>query len=1479
MKTFMKIGCNAMLNYCLLLLMLLPAFSLTAQLNIVPQILPKTFSTNGLVNCIQKKGNTLFVGGEFDKVGFAAKGAVAFAIGDSLPMSDFPVFNGEVTQAISDANGGWYVAGSFDQVNGISILGLAHINSDFSIDTAFNLFANNPTPDVKALLLDAGVLYVGGYFTYNTGVTRNNLLAISTATKTVTSWNPDPDSEVTSMVSNTTSVFVTGSFSQIGGAARNSLAGINKTTGLATSFDPAADGTVYAIALSGNLLYVAGGFSMLGDSSRASLGAVNVTTNQATTFNPIITNGTVSDIKLAATTLYLVGDFTDVNNTTRNYVAALNTSTGALTAYNPNPNNTVQAISISGTNVYLSGVFDSINGTSRNSIAATNSTSGALTNWNPQFDQTPTAVLVTPNAIFVAGNFNFVNPQSRRSIYAIDIATNKLLPFDAKLNDRVANSLPIVSCIHIKNDSLFVGGTFDSVNHVFQQGIVAYSITTGQQLVFNPYASIPQAEYARTTKIISSPTKLFVLGRIKAGAIEEQFHEIDLATGQFSVVNHVQPNEDVTDMIIDNNILYIVGTFGIVNSESRNGYAAFQLPNFTLQERNIDSFIYTMGLGTTYGATKIQIVGPYIYLLGAGLSYSKNPNIPPLNNLICIDKYNFEPLVSFRPFGITLFPFTFYDMQANSNFIVVAGGGVSPDNNMVAFRISNNYSKSWIPQVAPTNAIVKFLWQDGVLALGGVFDNIANKPRKQLSILQLPLISSKASFVSINPTQVANKGRAILTILGTGFTNATSFKLTKAGQADLFPLPNVSGSLDANNIGGFFDFNNKALGKWNLVVTIPDDTIMTIANAIEIDTPQKPDLYVSLNFASPERLSRKNIIEVIYGNNSNVAVENVPLKVAFEDTAETIELISGLDYTGYTNDSFKLFDPFYVMDSLAGERNPCKVFPLLIRNIPPHTSGSVFFRTNGNGSLTTRWVEAFLSNPLYDEEWLTASRGEVSDLGASLACAISAGQDAMDELAGYINYLPGTSTLTDNMTAFTKMTFNTVINAMNGNSNQSDAIASVTHALCDNIEDQEGSPPAMSKAFKYSSKAAKYTVGGVPNRAKETCDKASQKIESDKKNRTGVGSYDPNNKTGPNTGGSNFVRSDIPFPYTIRFENLETATAAAQDVLIVDTLDKANFDLSTFELGSIIIGNHFFTVPRGKKEYVADIDLRPEIPLIAEISAALNTTTGVVTWRFSSLDTLTGLPTNAVLDGFLPPNTLAVSPQGQGAVAYSVRLKAGVASQTVINNKAYIYFDSNAPIITNNWQNKIDNNKPVSAVQPLNPSQLNNAINLVWSGSDSTSGIKYYDIFFRTTSGSYQLLLGNTLATSAVFRGEPDSTYFFYSIATDSAGNVENAPNTADAFTKLSTGIKFIASDIQFNVYPNPANTSGFVDYTLPEAAFVEVALFDVQGRKIVTVLNEKQESEFHQLQLNLQNVEAGMYLVKLTINGQTNIRQLNILH
>ncbi|MBE2240934.1 MAG: hypothetical protein IAE81_24325, partial [Caldilineaceae bacterium] len=288
---------------------------------------------------------------------------------------------------------------------------------------------------------------------------------------------------------------------------------------------------------------------------------------------------------------------------------------------------------------------------------------------------------------------------------------------------------------------------------------------------------------------------------------------------------------------------------------------------------------------------------------------------------------------------------------------------------------------------------------------------------------------------------------------------------------------------------------------------------------------------------------------------------------------------------------------------------------------------------------------------------------------------------------------------------------------------------------------------------------------------------------------TVVAARDPNEKIGPvGFGPDHAISSQTGLNYAIYFENVMTATAPAQTVVITDWLDAAHYDLTTFALGAVMVGGRVVAVPpAGLTDYAATVDLRPGRNLLLGIEAWLNTATQVATWRFTSLDPVTGLPTDDPLAGFLPPNVN--TPEGEGAVFFTVAPHPGLAAGVTLANQTVIVFDENEPLATNVWHNLLDTAAPASQIAVLPPTQANATFTVTWSGSDVGSGIDHYALYVAADGGVFTPWLLSTPLTAAQFYAPGPGVYAFASIATDRAGNVEATAPAVEATTEVISDV------------------------------------------------------------------------------------------
>ncbi len=200
--------------------------------------------------------------------------------------------------------------------------------------------------------------------------------------------------------------------------------------------------------------------------------------------------------------------------------------------------------------------------------------------------------------------------------------------------------------------------------------------------------------------------------------------------------------------------------------------------------------------------------------------------------------------------------------------------------------------------------------------------------------------------------------------------------------------------------------------------------------------------------------------------------------------------------------------------------------------------------------------------------------------------------------------------------------------------------------------------------------------------------------DSDKKQVKSVGPSDPNEKIGPaGIGEAKYVSGDSLLSYRVNFENDRSADVPAHIVTITDQLDN-NLDWNKFELTEIGFGDVRIPVPDNTQHFEWTEPMsHAGVEFEVIIDAGINLAKGEVYANFYSIDPATGLPPSIDV-GFLPPED--ETGRGQGYFSYTIKPKQGVPSGTEIRNIAYITFDFQGTIATN----QIDPHDPSKGTDP-----------------------------------------------------------------------------------------------------------------------------------------------------------------------------------
>jgi hypothetical protein len=78
--------------------------------------------------------------------------------------------------------------------------------------------------------------------------------------------------------------------------------------------------------------------------------------------------------------------------------------------------------------------------------------------------------------------------------------------------------------------------------------------------------------------------------------------------------------------------------------------------------------------------------------------------------------------------------------------------------------------------------------------------------------------------------------------------------------------------------------------------------------------------------------------------------------------------------------------------------------------------------------------------------------------------------------------------------------------------------------------------------------------------------------------------------------------------------------------------------------------------------------------------------------------------------------------------------------------------------------------------------------------------------------------------------------------------------------------------------FPNPFNAKTAINYQLPHPSRVRLEVFDLLGRKVVTLVDGRQKAGYWSVSWEASKVSSGIYFYKLTCGDFTEVRRMTVL-
>ncbi|MFZ1461354.1 MAG: T9SS type A sorting domain-containing protein, partial [Ignavibacteria bacterium] len=217
------------------------------------------------------------------------------------------------------------------------------------------------------------------------------------------------------------------------------------------------------------------------------------------------------------------------------------------------------------------------------------------------------------------------------------------------------------------------------------------------------------------------------------------------------------------------------------------------------------------------------------------------------------------------------------------------------------------------------------------------------------------------------------------------------------------------------------------------------------------------------------------------------------------------------------------------------------------------------------------------------------------------------------------------------------------------------------------------------------------------------------------------------------------------------------------------------------------------------------------------------------------------------------------------------------------------YFFEFNPKIANggNLNYKIADSDLPEAMRPRNASVKDNQLRLIVNSVSADKG--NLPVFIAKSPGL--LIARMKLETSAdKFADAPldlkmsESKFKTIVFAFDGKKNIElvnSDDNSIEGVTGKLTNESITNIPAEFALgqnYPNPFNPSTTINYDLPSSNFVTLKIYDLVGKEVATLVNEKLDAGRYTATFNGSNLASGMYFYKISAGEFTFVRKMVLI-
>jgi uncharacterized delta-60 repeat protein len=699
-------------------------------------------------SAIQADGK-IIIGGNFTEYNTVTTNRITRLKADGKLDATFNIgtgANGTVNSIALQTDGKIIIGGNFTDYNGTAVNRIARLNTDGSIDAAFNIGTGaNGTVNAIAVQVD-GKIVVGGNFTVYNGVANNYVVRLNTdGTLDVTfTIGTGADNFIKSIaIQSDSKIIVGGAFTNYNGVSQNRIARLNTngTLDASLSIGTGANGNVNTISiqLDGKLI-IGGQFTTYNGVGKNYLARIDAGGVIDATFN--IGTGTNSYVHSTAIQtdgkIIVVGDFTSYNGTTQKMIVRLNTNATIDATFNigTGTNNIVYTTAIqTDGKVIIGGTMFSYNGITTNYIARIN-TNGALdVSFNEVSgvnNQVNASAVQTDGRIIVGGAFTSYNGITKYNIVRLN--TDGTLD-----NTFLASGIGWVYSLAIQPDGKIIVGGYYTIKRLNTDGTLDATFNVGSGV--NSYVN---------AIAIQSDGKIIIGGTFTTynGVARNRIARLNTdgsLDATFNIGTGV--NNDVWAISLQTDSKVIVGG----NFTSYNGTFKNRILRLDANGTLDATFNIGTGANSQVYATAIQVDGKII-IGGIFSTYNgtAKQGIARLNTNGALD-------VTFAGCNCG-----FRTIMIQSDGKIIAGG-------ITRFNTNGTIDTSFNPGNINNEVYTSALQPDGKIIIGGSFTSYSGVGRNRIArLFGGSCITPSVNFSTVNPNCFGSSTGSINTSVSGG---------------------------------------------------------------------------------------------------------------------------------------------------------------------------------------------------------------------------------------------------------------------------------------------------------------------------------------------------------------------------------------------------------------------------------------------------------------------------------------------------------------------------------------------------------------------------------------------------------------------------------------------------------------------------------------------------------------------------------------